>query len=261
MTEVIVYNRYSKLQENYVSDITLKLQERTVSGKKVAELRHEGIVPSVVYGADFEPINTQSGIVETTKASRAAGKHSPVDLVIDGKKRLAIIKSIDYDPVKHQVRHVAFHAIKQNDIITTEVPIHLVGQGESEAEKSGLVVLQAIEHILIKAKPASLPESLELSITDLATTDDKLTLADIKLPDGVEFNDMEQDLDLVVANVYEPSALQAANEAAAGDATDAADVAADNGSDTAQDTQAEESRPGGKGQDEPKQANVDANKE
>lgn len=243
-----------------MSEITLKLDERTVSGKKVAALRQEGIVPSVVYGGKNDAISTQSSLVETTKVAQAAGKHSPVNLIIDGKKKLAIITNIDIHPLKHHVRHVSFHTIKQNDIITTEVPIHLVGQGESEAEKAGLVVLQAIEHVMIKAKPASLPEALELSIAGLATTDDKLTLADITLPEGVEFNDNEQDQDLVVANVYEPSALQAANDAAGGDATDESEVESENGEDTPQESQAEESKPGGKLQDEPKQSNVDSNK-
>lgn len=245
-----------------MSDITLKLDTRTTHGKKVTKLRQDGIIPSVVYGASTDPINTQSDIVETTKAAAAAGKHTPVHLTIDGKKKLAIIKSINRDPVKRRIRHIAFHAIKQNEVITTEVPIHLVGLGESEAEKAGLIVLQALEQIAIKAKPADLPEALELSIADLASTEDKLTLGDIKLPSGVEYAELEQDLELVVANVYEPSALQAANDAAGGDAEDpsASAVEAENGEDTPQDTQAEETRPGGKGQDEPKQANVDANK-
>lgn len=244
------------------NDISLKLDLREVAGKKVAKLRDQGFVPSVVYGGKSDPINTQSAVVETTKVAHTAGKHSPVHLTIDGKKKLAIIKSIDVDPVKHQVRHVAFHTIKQNEIITTEVPIHLVGMGESEAEKAGLVVLQALEHVEIKAKPADLPEALEISIAELATADDKLTLGNVKLPEGVEFAALEQDLELVIANVYEPSALQAQNEAAAGDAEpeDVETIEAENGSDTPQDTQEEESRPGGKLQDEPKQANVDANK-
>lgn len=245
-----------------MNDITLKLDTRTTQGKKVTKLRQNGIIPSVVYGASTDPIHTQSGIVETTKIAVTAGKHTPVNLVIDGKKKLAIIKSIDRDPVKRRVRHVAFHAIKRNEVITTEVPIQLNGLGESEAEKAGLVVLQAIEQIEIKAKPGDLPEALELSVAGLVGTEDKLTVGDIKLPSGVEYADLEQDLELVVANVYEPSALQAANDAAGGDAEDpsAKAVDADNGGDTPQDTQEEETRPGGKGQDEPKQANVDANK-
>ncbi len=243
-----------------MNDLSLKLDGRTAVGKKAAKLRDEGIVPSVVYGGHAAPVATQSAAVETTKVTRATGKHTPVHLTVGGKKKLAIIKSIDFDPVKHQVRHVAFHTIKQNEMITTEVPIVLVGQGESEAEKAGLVVLQALEKVEVKAIPANLPESLELSVGQLASTEDKLTLADIALPEGVEFADHEQDTALVVANVYEPSALQAANDAAGGDAEDESEVTAENGEDTPQDTQAEETRPGGKGQDEPKQSNVDANK-
>ena len=230
-----------------MNDITLKLSGRTATGKKAAKLRTEGIVPSVVYGGSDEAIATQSGIVETTKVSNQAGRHTPVHLEIDGKKKLAIIKNIDRDPVKHLIRHVEFHTIKQNEIITTEVSIHLIGEGESAAEKAGLIVLQAIEHIEVKAKPADLPEALEISIVGLATADDKLTLGDITLPDGVQFADNEQNLELVVANVYEPSALQAANDAAAGDEdADAAGVASDNGGDTPQGGQEESDNPGGK---------------
>jgi len=244
-----VYNGKSKNdRRNTVSDITLKLDTRTVEGKKVTTLRQQGIVPSVVYGGSADPINTQSGIVETTKVAIAAGKHTPVNLTIDGKKKLAIIKNIDRDPIRRRVRHISFQTIKQNEVITTEVPIHLTGLGESEAEKAGLVVLQAIEHVEIKAKPADLPEALELSIANLASTEDKLTLGDIKLPNGVEYADLEQDLELVVANVYEPSALQAANDAAGGDADDASadSVEAVNGEDTPQGGETEADNPGGK---------------
>lgn len=222
-----------------MSNISLKLETRTVSGKKVAGLRAEGKVPSVVYGGTAEPISTQSGIVETTKVTRTAGRHSPVDLVIDGKKALAIIKSIDFDPVKHILQHVSFQTIKVNEKIVTEVPIHLIGVGESPAERAGLVVLQAIEHLEVRAIPANLPESLEISILELTTDEDKITVGDIKLPDGVEFADHEQDLELVIANVYEPAALEAANNDAGGSAEieDAEDVASDNGDKPAADAE------------------------
>ena len=216
------------------NDITLKLDVRTVSGKKVTKLRNSGYVPSVVYGGKSEPVNTQSNLVETTKVAQQAGKNSPVNIVVDSKKKFAIIKDIDVDPVKHVIRHVAFHTIKQNEVITTEVPVHLVGMGESNAEKAGLVVLQAIEHVTIKAKPADLPEALEVSIAELTTPEDKLTLGDVNLPEGVEYADQDQDLGLVVANVYEPSALQAQNEAAAGEAEGPETVQAKNGADVQQ---------------------------
>jgi large subunit ribosomal protein L25 len=115
---------------------------------------------------------------------------------------------------------VSFHAVKANEHVVTEVSIVLTGTNESEAVKAGLVVLQAIETVEVKAKPADLPSELTLDATQLAKEGDKLTLGDIILPAGVEFADVDENLGLVVANVYEPAALEAANEAASGAATD-----------------------------------------
>ena len=62
-----------------------------------------------------------------------------------------------------------------------------------------------------------------------------MTVGDIKLPEGVEFAENEQDTDLVIANVYEPGALQAANDAAGGEAEPEAaeEVATENGAEEA----------------------------
>lgn len=201
-----------------MNEISLKLAARTFEGKQVKKLLKQGIVPSVVYGGHDEPVLAQSDLAETLRVVQAAGKHTPIKLMLGDKKRLAIIKTIDFDPVKHHLRHIAFHRIKQSDIITTEVAIELTDENESTANRAGLVILQALETIEIKAKPADLPESIKLSVLNLASEGDRLLVSDIKLPNGVEFADGDQDMDLVIANVYEPGALQAANEAAGGEA-------------------------------------------
>lgn len=234
--------------------INLTLNIREQQGKKVTLLRQAGIVPGVIYGQGLEATLVQAEYSLIEKVVREAGKHTPVQVTLDGKKKIALIKDIDRDPVKARIRHISFHAVKAGDVVQAEVPIHLVGEGESAAEKAGLIVLQAIETVEIKAKPADLPEALEISIAGLATDEDKILLKDITLPSGVEYADVEQDLELVVANVYEPAALEAANEATAGDAVDddASQVEAEHGSDTPQDAQDAEANPGGKGQAESK---------
>lgn len=201
-----------------MNEISLKLNTRTIEGKKVSKLREQGFVPSVIYGDKTQPVSAQSPLIETQKVVSLAGKHTPVNITLDGKKMLAIIKSIDFSPTAHKLRHVAFHKINANDVVTTEVAIELIGMGESPAEKAGLVILQALDTVEIKAKPADLPESIKLSVVKLINPDDRLTVADIVLPKGVSFADVEQDTELVIANVYEPSALQAANEASGGEA-------------------------------------------
>lgn len=250
--------------------INLTIDPRTVQGKKLLKIRREGLVPTIVYGHDVEPSQGQVAHNIIEKVVRDAGKHTPVHLTVDGKKRIAMIKDVDLVPLTGHILHVAFHAVKQNEPVIAQVPIHLIGEGESDAEKAGLVVLQALDHIEVRALPLDLPEALEVSIADLKEAGEQITLGDVPLPKDVslvehltgheEDDDAPKLTDLVVVSVYEPAALEAANDAIAGDATIDTAVDADNGSDTDQDSQEEETRPGGKGQDEPKQSNVDANK-
>lgn len=220
--------------------INLKLDARTVQGKKVKQLRKDGLVPAVVYGEGIDPINVQAPQNVIDKVVREAGKHTPVHLDVDNKKHIAMIKDVDNDPVKARVRHVSFHAVNQNEPVIAEVPIRLVGEGESAAEKAGLIVLQALDKIEVRALPLDLPEALEVSIADLKEAGEQVTIGDIVLPANVELvehtsghEDEDEEApkltDLVVASVYEPAALEAANEAAAGDATEDTEVESENG--------------------------------
>jgi large subunit ribosomal protein L25 len=231
--------------------VELTVTQRDVTGKKVASLRKDGYIPAVIYGHDFPAQPVMAEAVPITKAVHAAGKHHPVEIDLGGKKRLAMIKTIDVEPVKRRVRHVAFHVVKQNEEVETEVPVIVTGAGETPAEKAGLVVLTGADTVEVKALPNSLPDQLEVDGEKLVGIGDHLTVADIVPPKGVTIlAEPEQ----VVATVYEPSALQAANDAAGGDAQvgDEANVEAEEGADTPQETQAEEDRPGGKKQFEAK---------
>lgn len=223
--------------------ITLKLAVREVHGKKVATLRKESLVPGVVYGPGMEPVSVQVDYNTVAKAYKAAGTHTPIHIDIDGKKRIAMIKEAEVDPTKNLLRHVSFHAVKASDPVVAEVPVRLIGEGESEAEKAGLIVLQNLDKIEVKALPMNLPDAVEISIAHLKEAGEKVTLADATLPEGVEFvehdtgrhEDADEDeekqtvSDTMVASVWEPAALQAQNESAAGDATEETEVAAENG--------------------------------
>ncbi len=234
--------------------ITLAVDERDVHGKKVARLRKEGLVPGVVYGPGIDPMSIQVPEGELQKVVSIAGKHSPVHLT-GKKRRIAMIKDVDIDPVRNAIHHVSFHAVRADQPVTTDVPIHLTGIGESEAEKNGLIVLQTLDRVEIKALPMDLPEAIEISIADLKDEGEKLTLAAAVLPENVAFvehevHSVEEDdegyeapkvTDQVVASVWEPAALQAANEAAAGDAEDESDVESEHGDDEAGEGESESS--------------------
>lgn len=215
--------------------IVLTVQGRQAEGKAAKQVRSQGFVPGVVYGDGVTPHSVMAEQVVMTKVYRSAGKHHPIELDEGGKKQLAMIKAVDIDPVKRTLRHVSFHAIKQNQPVETEVPVIITSEGGIPAERAGLVVLSTVEVVEVSALPAHLPDQLEVSGESLVAAGDRLTVADIVAPAKVTIlSDPEQ----VIASVYEPSALAAKNEAAAGDVTE--EPASETAAETTEETVANE---------------------
>ncbi len=213
-----------------MAEYKLTLEKRELTGKKLSTLRAKGFIPSVVYGGK-EPVLMASEYVATEKVLTKAGYHSPIDLDMAGKKQLAIVKSAHIDPVSRKIINIEFQAISAKEVVEATTPIVVVNFEASEASKTyHFALTQAIEELAVKAKPADLPKSLEIDASNLKEVDDKLTISDIILPNGVEFADKELDPEQVVASLYDPALEAEKREAEAEEpAVEAADVPADNG--------------------------------
>lgn len=164
--------------------IVLDLHKREVVGKRLRALRASGQVPIVIHNHGKDSISAQSEYRALFKVYQQAGKHTPVELSLEGKKILAIIKDAHFEPVKHGLEHAVFQSIRQNEKVKSEVPIELVGE-EIPAEKKGLLILRHLEKVEIEALPKNLPDKFEVDATSLAEEGDRLTVADIVLPEGV----------------------------------------------------------------------------
>ncbi len=213
-----------------MAEYKLKLEKREATGKKLKGLREKGLIPSVVYGGK-EPILVASEYVATEKVLEKAGYHSPIDLDIEGKKRLAIVKDVAIDPVSRKIMNVEFQAISAREVVEATTPVVIVNFEASEASKTyHFALTQAIEELDVKAKPADLPKELEIDASGMKEVDDKIVISDIVLPTGVELADKELDPEHVVASIYDPAAEAEKREAEAEEpALEAADVPADNG--------------------------------
>ena len=198
-----------------MAEYKLTLEKREITGKKTKSLRKSGLIPSVVYGGKT-PMLFSSDYVATEKVLEGAGYHSPIDLMIDGKKKLAIVKDVQIDPVSRMIINVEFQAISAREVVEATTPVIIVGFEESEASTvNHLAITQSIEELDIKAKPADLPKELTVDASGLKEIEDKLTLSDIKLPEGVTLSDKEADLEQVVASLYDPVAEAEKREAKA----------------------------------------------
>ncbi|MBX4188569.1 50S ribosomal protein L25 [Candidatus Saccharibacteria bacterium] len=189
-------------------DAPVKLEQRTVTGKGLNHMRRDGVVPAVIHNHGQPSIHVMASETELVKVYMAAGKHHPLNLEVGSDKYLALIKDAHFDPVKRRLQHIVFQAIRQNETVEAEVPIRI--EGDIPAEKVGLMVLHQLDTVQVEALPRNLPDELVVSAEALAELHDKITVADLAVPEGVT---ILTELDYPVATVVETRA-QVAEEAA-----------------------------------------------
>lgn len=200
-------------------DITLELQERTAIRKRLRALRREGLVPAVVHDHGKDSIHVAGDYGTIVKTYQLAGKHHPVNLTVGGKKHLALIKDVDFGPVKHEFRHVVFQAIKQNEEVDAEIPLVFKEDAEIPAEKVSLMVLKQLDAVQVKALPRDLPDQLVVDPSGLVEVGDSITVADIVVPKGVTIvTEPEHQIAMVEMPKDQIAEANAAAEALAEDA-------------------------------------------
>lgn len=164
----------------------LKAQKRTLVGRKVKKLRHQGLIPANVFGHTVESQSIQVPAVDFARVYKDAGETSLIWLKIEGedKERPTLIKALTNNPVTGQKLHVDFHQVNLKEKVTANVPVEIIGQ--SQLVKDGLAVLDINLHeIEVEALPTDIPENLVFDISTLLEIGDHLKISDIQTPSGV----------------------------------------------------------------------------
>lgn len=163
---------------------SLSAEPRTIVGKSSAKLAKDGRLPAVVYGPKQEPMSVSLARLELEAFLRHGGESTVIDLTGLGKPIQALIHHIDRDPVTSVPRHVDLYAVEKGAKVTVTIPLSFVG--ESEAVRLGANLVKVLHEIEVESAPANLPTEIEVDITALAAIDDRITVADLTVPAGVE---------------------------------------------------------------------------
>ncbi len=158
-------------------------------GKKATrELRKEGLIPAVLNGGaivnlpyegtlangeKLVEIENGRGIIVTDFAvsPEAVRKlvYTPeifvIDLTIGGKKVKAVLKDIQFHPVKDTILHMDFLEVYDDKPITMEVPVKL--EGHAEGVKAGGKLQLSMKKLRVKAIYSNIPERLVINIDNL----------------------------------------------------------------------------------------------
>lgn len=155
----------------------LNAKKRELLGRKVKQLRREGILPATMYGKDFEPMSVQFDGREFEKIFEHVGESGLVEITVDGTTYPVLFRNPQYHPLWGELVHVDCYKVNLKEKITTTVPLELIG--EAPIVKAGNILVPVTESIEIEALPTDLPEKIEVDISGLETLESMITVADL----------------------------------------------------------------------------------
>lgn len=145
-------------------------QRSSEQKRALKAMRKNNEVPCVLYGvekdADGKPVATTFTVPYDSLRNLVYTPHIYViDLTIDGKMVNAIMKDIQFHPVKDTILHVDFYQIDEAKPIVMEVPVAL--EGLAEGVKAGGKLSLQVRKLKVKAFYNLIPEKLVVNVTNL----------------------------------------------------------------------------------------------
>jgi large subunit ribosomal protein L25 len=197
-----------------VKRYNLKVTKRTVLGKQVKRLRREGILPCNIYGKDLKSTAVQVPEKDFLAIYNEAGETGLVDIDLDGKLTPVLIHNMQKN-FRGKILHADFFQVNLKEKVKTMVPLEIVGEPKAVVDKVG-ILMKIISEVEVEALPAELPEKIEVNVEHLANIDDQVTVADLKVSEGVTvLTEPEQVVAKIAELVSKEAQEQAAEEAAA----------------------------------------------
>lgn len=167
----------------------LSAEPRTSLGKKAAKtLRSQNLIPVVLNGGEIitlpytgtlregekvVEIGNGKGLITTdlTVTTDSVRKliYTPdifaIELDIHGEKRMAVLKDIQFHPVKDTILHIDLLEVKEDKPVSIEVPVKL--EGHAEGVKAGGKLTLSMKKLRVKAPYTAIPERLIINVDHL----------------------------------------------------------------------------------------------
>lgn len=188
----------------------LKAEKRNdLSTASLHKLRASGRVPGVIYGSQVGSLPLHVDEKELIKVSRT-GRSEFFQLTLgEGESFPALIKDIQL--IKGKVGHVDFQQVSRNRPMRVNIPVHYTGT--AEGVKEGGILQTLVLELEVEGLPDALPSGIEVDVSALGVGD-KLTAAEVALPDGIILHTSE---DTLLASIVMPRGADAGDEVEAPD--------------------------------------------
>lgn len=167
-------------------NIALEAQPRTLTGKKVKQLRAEELIPGVIYGPKLEKaIPFQAPYRKLQDSLRAAGSTNLLEVTIEDEVHNVLVRDVQRDIIRGDLLHVDFYVVPLGQVFRTVVPIALVGEAEIVRSGFAQLITGSTTAVEVECLPSEIPDELTLDISQIVEIGEALTVADLAVPENV----------------------------------------------------------------------------
>lgn len=158
---------------------TFDVQERNTLGKKVKQLRKQGLGVGSISTPNGKAKSVQFDQKKFNKMLEKAGESSLLYLSVgeEKKQRPVLVDEIQAEPVTGEMIHVTFRQVSLKDKVTAEIPVEFIG--ETDVADTTLVVVR--DMVEVEALPTDLPEKIEVDISVLTEAGQSISVADLNV--------------------------------------------------------------------------------
>ena len=201
--------------------LTAEIREG-VGKEKAKKLRAKGLIPAIFYGPRSQTIPLVIDSKELAKVLQTeAGENVLIDLDIrkgpQSDRKVVMLKDIQIDSLQSITLHTDFFEVAMDEMVTVEVPVHLVGK--PEGTKMGGILDQIRRVIQIQCFPGDIPKSIDIDVSPLKIGD-SIHVQDIQ----VEKAKIISDTNFTIATVLPPVVEEKVVEAVVPEAVEGAEV-------------------------------------
>ena len=191
--------------------LTAEIREG-VGKEKAKKLRSKGLIPAIFYGPRAQTISL---IIHSKELARAlqteAGENVLIDLDIrkgaESDRKVLMLKENQIDPLLLVTLHTDFYEVAMVEMVTVEVPVHLIGK--PEGTKVGGILEQVRRTIQVQCLPGDIPKGIDVDVSGLMIGD-SIHVQDIKAENAKIISDTNFTIATVVPPVVEEKVAEAA---------------------------------------------------
>ena len=192
-----------------------------IGKEKAKKLRLKGLIPAIFYGPRSQTIPLVVDSKELAKALQTeAGENVLIDLEIrkgtQSDRKVVMLKDIQIDTLQRGTLHTDFYEVAMDEMVTVEVPVHLIGK--PEGTKVGGILEQVRRTVQIQCLPGDIPKSIDIDVSRL-NIGDSIHVQDL----SVEKAKIISETNFTIATVVPPVVEEKAAEAAAPEAVEGAE--------------------------------------